>query len=240
MGDNEKEKKATRKSISLKTKMEVIRRLDSGKRQTLISASLNLPTSTIRTIMKNKEKILSSATAATSSSATRITRSRNNIIEEMEKRLSIWIDDEIGRNMPLSQSIIMEKARRIFNYIQAETIDKSETFVASRGWFNRFKHRNNLHNIKITGEFKAAKDRLTLLLGGNVSGDFKLKPLLIYHSKNPRAMKGISKSTLPVIWESNKKSWITWKILQDWFTEHSARLLNVIAKLKNLNKKHFC
>ena len=152
MGDNEKEKKATRKSISLKSKMEVIRRLDSGECQTLISASLNLPTSTIRTIMKNKEKILSSATATTSSSATRITRSRNNIIEEMEKRLSIWIDDEIDRNMPLSQSIIMEKARRIFNYIQAETIDKSETFVASRGWFNRFKHRNNLHNIKITGE----------------------------------------------------------------------------------------
>lgn len=52
--------------------------------------------------------------------------------------------------------------------------------------------------------FKAAKDRLTLLLGGNASGDFKLKPLLVYHSKNPRAMKGISKSTLPVIWQSNK------------------------------------
>ena len=87
-----------------------------------------------------------------SSSATRITHSRNNIIEEMEKRLSIWIDDEIERNMPLSQSIIMEKTRRIFNHIQAEASDISETFVASRGWFNRFKHRNNLHNIKITGE----------------------------------------------------------------------------------------
>ncbi|XP_057651162.1 tigger transposable element-derived protein 1-like [Diorhabda carinulata] len=168
MGDNEKEKKATRKSISLKTKMEEIRRLDSDECLTLISASLNLPTSTIRTIMKNKEKILSSATATTSSSATRITRSRNNIIEEMEKRLSIWIDDEIDRNMQLSQSIIMEKARRIFNYIQAETIDKSETFVASRGWFNRFKHRNNLHNIKITGEAasgdtKAADEFLAIL-----------------------------------------------------------------------------
>ncbi|GFY74588.1 tigger transposable element-derived protein 1 [Trichonephila inaurata madagascariensis] len=151
----------------------------------------------------------------------------------------------------------MEKARRIFNYIQAEASDISETFIASRGWFNRFKHQNNLRNIKITGEaasgdtraaaefpgklktiiehgnyppelvfnvdetglfwkrvpkrtflshegkpasgFKAAKDRLTLLLGGNASGDFKLKPLLVYHSKNPRAMKGISKSTLPVI-----------------------------------------
>ncbi|GFV38963.1 tigger transposable element-derived protein 1 [Trichonephila clavipes] len=131
----------------------------------------------------------------------------------------------------------MEKARRIFNYIEAEASYISETFVASRGWFNRYKHRNNLHNTNITGEtpsgdtkaaaefpvtlktkieegnyppelvfnvdetglfwermpkrtflsrekkrtsgFKAAKDHLTMLLGGNASGDFKLKSLLV-------------------------------------------------------------
>lgn len=47
--------------------------------------------------------------------------------------------------------------------------------------------------------FKAAKDRLTLLLGGNASGDFKLKLLPVNHSKYPGAMKSISKVTLPVI-----------------------------------------
>ncbi|GFS92623.1 hypothetical protein TNCV_1160751 [Trichonephila clavipes] len=67
--------------------MQAIRRLDTGERQSQIGATLNLATSTIRTILKNKEKILSSVTANTTSSATRITRSRNNTIEEMEKRL---------------------------------------------------------------------------------------------------------------------------------------------------------
>ena len=35
---------------------------------------------------------------------------------------------------------------------------------------------------------KPMKDRLTLLLCGNVNGDFKMK-LLVYHSENPRVFK---------------------------------------------------
>jgi hypothetical protein len=54
-----------------------------------------------------------------------------------------------------------------------------------------------------------AKDRFTLLLGGKTAGDFKLKPLLVYHSENLRALKGIERSKLPVIWMSDGKAWLT-------------------------------
>ncbi|GFT53420.1 hypothetical protein TNCV_3324161 [Trichonephila clavipes] len=95
--------------------MQVIRRLDTGECQSHIGAALNLATSTIRTILKNKEKIQLSATETTTVSATRITRSRNNTIYEMDKRLSIWSGDEIERNMPLSQSTSLIKRQEIGN-----------------------------------------------------------------------------------------------------------------------------
>ena len=142
--------------------------------------------------------------------------------------------------MPLSLTLILEKARSLFSDLKAKAGEGcEEEFAGSHGWFNRFKKRIGLHNLKLSGEaasadtkaakefpatlkenieaegytaeqifnvdetglfwkkmptrtyiskeeksapsYKAAKDHLTLMLGGNAAGDCKLKPLLVHH-----------------------------------------------------------
>ena len=77
-------------------------------------------------------------------------------------------------------------------------------------------------NMYITREeksapgFKAFRDCFTLLLGANLMGDYKLKPVLVYHAENPRALKGYAKTSLPVHWFSNSSGWMTGHIFETY------------------------
>lgn len=263
----ENKPKRKRTSISLATKLQVIKRIEAGETQTSIGNSLNIPTSTIRTILKNTSRIKSSVTTTSKLSATKVTHSRNPLLEEMEKRLCIWMEYQNQRNIPVNRSAIMERARSIFGNIQEEWGDTNDKFIASKGWYDRFKNRSNVRTIRVTKEaaekrnksvqdfpktlqtiieagsyppdlvfhvgesdlfwkripsrnLPSEKDRFTIFLGGNAKGDFKLKPLLVYHSEAPSSIKGIFKSSLPVIWESNEQVWLTTDIFRKWFISH--------------------
>ncbi|GLV46516.1 hypothetical protein CBL_20845 [Carabus blaptoides fortunei] len=214
----------------------------------------------------------------------------------MEKALSIWINDCCQKKIPLDGSIIKQKALKIYKHLKenGESCVSSD-FVASKGWFEKFKKRFAIHSIKVPGEsasadheaartypekikkiieengytpnqvfnadetglwwkkmhnrtfiskqekcapgFKASKDRITLLLCSNASGDFITKPLLVHKSLNPRALKGVNKNTVPVHWKANSKAWVTGNLFREWFLEFFMPEVENYLKEKNLNFK---
>ncbi|XP_039188189.1 tigger transposable element-derived protein 1-like [Crotalus tigris] len=267
-------RKKQRRRINLDLKMKIIKAHEKGKKIKTIGEEEGLASSTICTILKDKEKIKEAIKSAPGTDAI-ITRNRTGLISKTEQLLVLWIDDRIQKRMPISLHLIQAKARSIFEMLkQGAGEERSETFGASRGWFMRFQKRFNYYNIRTTGEAlsadeeaaqrfpdkldeivvegnyspqqifnvdetglywkqmpgrtyihkegkttpgsKASEDRITLLLGGNVSG-FKLKPLLIHRSENPHVFKNISKDALPVHYRVNKKVWMTKVIFEDWF-----------------------
>ncbi|XP_014220278.2 tigger transposable element-derived protein 6-like [Trichogramma pretiosum] len=76
---------------------------------------------------------------------------------------------------------------------------------------------------------KVQKNRLTVMLCVNMSGDFEY-PLLIGTAKNPHCFKGVNIKSLKFKWEHNKKAWMTQVIMNDF-------LINFDEKMRNNGRK---
>lgn len=69
---------------------------------------------------------------------------------------------------------------------------------------------------------KNSKERVTILLGSNMTGTDKIKPLLIGKSAKPRCFKGIK--TYPLDYESNKKAWMTSALFEKWLSNFDKKM----------------
>jgi len=141
--------KRSRRSMSLEIKYEIIKLADSGESNTAIARKLDIPRTTIVSIMKDKARILEEVKGQAPMQAKCI-RQRGALIAEMEKLLIVWLDDQTRCQVRVKPAVIRAKARSLFNYLKSRNGDgsKEETFQGSKSWFQRFKSRFSLHNIR--------------------------------------------------------------------------------------------
>ena len=85
--------------------------------------------------------------------------------------------------------------------------------------------------------FKASKDSLTLLLDVTAAGHFKLKPVLIYHSENPRAHENHAKSTLSMFYKRKDKTWTLTHLFTKWLTKYVKPTYSLQKKILS---KYYC
>lgn len=75
---------------------------------------------------------------------------------------------------------------------------------------------------------KRSKERILVLVGANMDGSEKLKPLVIGKFQNPRCLKNVK--SLPVHYYTNSRAWMNSEIFKD-----SVRLLD--KKFKKERRK---
>jgi len=141
-----------RSKIDLEMKMKMITKYENGQSLSAISRELGLSVSTVNTIVKDADRIKEHVRGSAPIKSTVITKQRSRAIYETEKLLTIWIKDQIQKHVPLTMVLIKAKARRLYGDIKQKFPDARESFVASTGWFNRFKQRAGLHTIKVSAE----------------------------------------------------------------------------------------
>ena len=126
-----------------------------------------------------------------------------------------------GESLSADTSAVIRQ--KLLNQIEDQQLTLNQQFNADEtGLFWRLLPEKTLAGSyeKIAKNFKKPKDRINILATANASGDFRLPLLLIGKSKNPRALKNINLSALPVIYKNQKKAWMDSAIFKSWFFDH--------------------
>ena len=120
--------------------MDILRRYDRGELTAVIRNALNLPDSTLRTIRKDREKITAAIKAEAGSCSTKVLSGQSNIMVRSEMLIT-WME-----------------AMDCYNHLKEKGTGPVPEFIASMGWFYKFKTHYGFHNVKRSGKAKSADE----------------------------------------------------------------------------------
>lgn len=141
-----------RKCLTLEDKVKVIQSVDKGSARRDAGIPFGITENSVKTILKNREKILS----AYEKWARHTKKVRSAEREDVDACLLKWFTIQRGAGVPITGHILLEKANQL-----AKISKPSENFVCNEGWIQRFKRRHNLTMGTISGEAGAVSLKTT-------------------------------------------------------------------------------
>lgn len=172
--------------MTVSEKVKLLDKLQEGLSYAAVARHYNLNESTVRYIKKDEQKIRKTASITFNKDAKRVVTPRNQRIVKMENVLSLWITDCREKKVSLDTNMIRTKARTLYDTFAPEegedddgadeddeddetpyepkpsTSAASDSpprrggFVASKGWFEKFKKRFGLRSVPLYGEAASA------------------------------------------------------------------------------------
>ncbi|GFX52451.1 tigger transposable element-derived protein 1 [Trichonephila clavipes] len=162
-------------------------RLGKGEGSTAIGKHFNLGESTFRAIKKNEAAIRKSVISGTKLSTKFASYTRDVLLERTERAIAIWIEEQVQRRIPITgeSATADEGAAKIFpeelvkiiedgDYSADQVFNADETGL----YWKKLPNRTYIaKDEKTASGHKVSKDRVTLLLCSNASGDRMLRNL---------------------------------------------------------------
>ncbi|GET50687.1 CENP-B homolog protein 2-like [Rhizophagus irregularis DAOM 181602=DAOM 197198] len=148
MRENKDTNNKKKKSLTLAQKKELCEKQRDQKLSGVqLAAQYGISTSIVSDILKRSEHWLSIDTTLPNANNF---REKSSVYPQLEEVMSIWVDQQISRNLTINGPIIQQKAVECANLLDITN------FSASAGWLSNFKQRNNLHTYKKKGEAGSA------------------------------------------------------------------------------------
>ncbi|ALC49524.1 CG14050 [Drosophila busckii] len=138
-----------RVTITIALKHQIVEKHKQGLSVTNLGRAFKLSKSTISTILKNADKLKH---INASKGVSRISSQRPRMLDDVERLLLLWMDENQIKAESSTRIVICEKAKKIFDElidnIPATSTLKEEVFKASKGWFENFKKRSKIQGIE--------------------------------------------------------------------------------------------
>lgn len=140
------------KTLTLAQRVEVIKRFESGMKVMEISKMYEIPQSTVSTIIRRKEKWLKKKELNENLQSK---RSKPLLNDQLEESMKIFVRQARENHIPLSGSIIREKACQYAASLGVQN------FAGSNGWLVKFLKRQNISYKKLCGESASVDTAVT-------------------------------------------------------------------------------